>query len=79
MPLRQGQRMLRKYNFRNEQKIYLAVVFLLFFILAAGAEDLPFFKGYVTDQAGLISDGMKIKLENYLKDFENSESTQILS
>ena len=59
------------------KKIYLTVVFLLFFISAAGAEDIPFFRGYVTDQADLISDGMKVKLENYLKDFENSESTQI--
>jgi len=49
----------------------------LFFISAASAADIPSLEGYVTDQAGLISSEMKVKLEAYLKDFEKSDSIQI--
>ena len=59
------------------KKKYLWAVLVLFFISAANAADIPFLKRYVTDQAGIISAGIKVKLENYLKDFEKSDSTQI--
>ena len=59
------------------KKKYLWGILLLFFISTASAADIPLLEGYVTDQAGLISAGVKVKLENYLKDFEKSDSTQI--
>lgn len=54
---------------------------LLGLLLLAGqalALDIPKASGYVTDQAGLLSQTVELKLEQFLREFENSDSTQIV-
>ncbi len=56
----------------------LVVILLLILTTAsAGARDIPKPTGYVTDTAGLISQTVELKLEQFLRDFEASDSTQI--
>lgn len=58
--------------------------FLLVFLLislsvtSASARDVPAARGYVNDLAGLMSPGATLKLEQFLRDFEASDSTQIV-
>lgn len=53
-----------------------------FFILllissSAAALNIPKPTGYVNDKAGIISQTVELKLEQFLRDFEKSDSTQI--
>ncbi|MEA3543738.1 MAG: TPM domain-containing protein [Thermodesulfobacteriota bacterium] len=53
---------------------------ILIFLLTCStaiALDIPRPKGYVNDNAGLISPPVELKLEQFLRDFEKSDSTQI--
>ena len=58
-------------------KILPAVVALLFLPLPAVALDVPAATGYVVDRAGLLSPGTRLKLEQFLENFEKSDSTQL--
>ena len=57
----------------------------LFFLLclftlpfSAGAFDVPPVQGYVNDFAGLLSPAAKSQIENYLRNFDASDSTQVV-
>jgi len=55
-----------------------ALLLLLLCALPALALDVPQPGGYVNDLAGLLSPPAKLKLEQFLRDFEASDSTQIV-
>ncbi len=55
----------------------LLLVVLLLLPSFGGALDVPQTSGYVTDHAGLIDQGTELKIEQFLKNFEKSDSTQI--
>lgn len=55
----------------------LALLALLLVALPAAALDVPRPQGYVTDSAGLLSAATEQKLENFLEEFERSDSTQL--
>lgn len=62
-------------------KIVLIIATLLGFVIASAsafALDLPKLHGYVNDYAGMISPEAKAQLENELKNFEQTDSTQIV-
>jgi uncharacterized protein len=44
----------------------------------AGAFDVPSAQGYVNDFAGLLSPAAKSQIENFLRNFEASDSTQVV-
>lgn len=46
--------------------------------LTAAALDVPKLEGYVNDHAGLISPATELKVENFLRGFEASDSTQLV-
>lgn len=54
-------------------------IFLLLLLLPtlAAARPVPAPEGYVTDLAGLIDQGTELKIEQFLREFEESDSTQI--
>jgi uncharacterized protein len=56
----------------------LLLLLSLFLISSAYALDLPPLQGYVNDYAGMISPQAKTILENELKAFEQTDSTQIV-
>jgi len=60
----------------------IGLSFILFFIflltLSAHALDVPKLQGYVNDYANIISPSAKAGLENELRSFEQSDSTQIV-
>ncbi len=56
---------------------FLSLLLLFSLVLPAAALDVPPSKGYVTDQAGIISSATEQQLERYLRSFEESDSTQI--
>ena len=55
----------------------LLACFLLFLTLQAHALDVPNLRGYVNDYASMISNPARAKLEEELKAFEQSDSTQL--
>ena len=56
----------------------LFLLFILFIPVGDGlALDVPKLAGYVNDQADMISSGLELKIENYLREFERSDSTQV--
>jgi uncharacterized protein len=63
-------------------KFYLiALIFsvpLLFLFSSAYAFDIPKLEGYVNDYGNLISPSVRAELENELKSFEQTDSTQIV-
>ncbi len=56
----------------------LSVLFLLLVPLVSYALDVPKLQGYVNDYANMISPQAKTQLENELKNFEQTDSTQIV-
>lgn len=56
-----------------------ALLFLLLLLLPSlgSALDVPQPSGYITDVADLVDQGTELKIEQFLKDFEKSDSTQI--
>lgn len=54
------------------------ILLLLLSISPSAALDIPRAAGYVNDTAGLLSQGTKLKLEQFLREFEKSDSTQIV-
>lgn len=51
--------------------------FLLLFFGSGFALDVPKLTGYVNDHADLIPSDLELKMENYLREFERSDSTQV--
>jgi uncharacterized protein len=61
------------------KKIILIFFFFLFFLpYSLQALDVPPLRGYVNDYAGMISSPAKERLEEELKGFEQTDSTQIV-
>jgi hypothetical protein len=62
------------------QCLFVALVFCVMLFIHGGAQalDVPPLKGRVNDYAGMISPGVRAQLEMELKDFEQSDSTQIV-
>jgi uncharacterized protein len=61
------------------KKIFLSFILWLFCLpLTAHGLDVPRLQGYVNDYAGMISPSAKSKIEERLKAFEQSDSTQIV-
>jgi len=58
--------------------LFSALLTLLLFSLPAMALDVPQPGDYVNDRAGLLSPTAKLKLEEFLRGFEASDSTQIV-
>lgn len=58
------------------------LLFLLFCLcllpFSAGAFDVPPVQGYVNDFAGLLSPAARSQIENFLRNFEASDSTQVV-
>lgn len=55
-----------------------ALLFLFLLLPSLGsALDVPQASGYITDAADLVDQGTELKIEQFLKDFEKSDSTQI--
>jgi len=54
-----------------------AVLLLLLLPPPSVALDVPPATGYVVDRAGLLSPGTRLKLEQFLENFEKSDSTQL--
>jgi uncharacterized protein len=64
---------------RKGRKFYLLLIFLLFVSpFPAYGLDVPKLQGYVNDYAGMISPSVKSKIEEELRAFEQSDSTQIV-
>jgi uncharacterized protein len=58
--------------------LFLLIFILLFPPLAAYGLDIPRLQGYVNDHGGMISPSAKSKIEEELRAFEQSDSTQIV-
>ena len=58
--------------------LFLPIFFLLCLSFVAYGLDAPKLQGYVNDYAGLISPSAKSKIEEELRTFEQSDSTQIV-
>jgi len=56
--------------------LLLLLLFLMPFNVAA--LEVPKPTGYVNDQAGMLSPGTELKLEHFLRNFEASDSTQLV-
>lgn len=57
---------------------FFLAVFLLLSVSVVRALDVPKLQGYVNDYAGMISPETKTRLENELRAFEGSDSTQVV-
>ncbi|WPD24410.1 MAG: TPM domain-containing protein [Candidatus Electrothrix scaldis] len=55
----------------------LALLLITLTVLPVSARTIPAFKGYVNDYADMISGPVEAKLEQTLKSFEHSDSTQV--
>ena len=64
--------MMKKYS------SWFLLLFLIFASAPAAALEVPALQGVVNDYAGLISPEAKAKLENDLRAFEQSDSTQVV-
>jgi len=59
------------------RQIVISLFILLLLSAPAAALDIPKATGYVNDNAAILSPAVKLKLEQFLKSFEESDSTQI--
>ncbi len=60
------------------RKLTVLLLLLLLFPIGKGfCLDVPKLSGYVNDQADLISPEVELKIENYLREFERTDSTQV--
>lgn len=57
--------------------LLICIAALLLFSLPVTALEVPKATGYVNDRAGMLSQTTKLKLEQFLRGFEQSDSTQI--
>jgi len=64
---------------RKDKRFNLLLIFLFLFLpLTAYSLDVPGLQGYVNDYAGMISPSAKSRIEEELRAFEQSDSTQIV-
>lgn len=56
---------------------FLALLLITLTVLSVSARTIPAFKGYVNDYADMISGPVEAKLDQTLKSFEHSDSTQV--
>jgi uncharacterized protein len=63
---------------RKGKNFYLLLIFVLLLPLPAYGLDVPRLQGYVNDYAGMISPPAKLRIEEELRAFEQSDSTQIV-
>lgn len=63
---------------RHRLFLLLLGLFLPWLPATAGALEVPRPGGYVTDRAGILSPETVVKLEKFLRDFERSDSTQLV-
>lgn len=59
-------------------RLFTTLLLLVLLCAPAAARDIPAAQGYVNDNAGLLSQTTQKKLEQFLRDFEKSDSTQIV-
>jgi len=57
---------------------FVLLILLLILPLNVAALEVPKATGYVNDRAGLISSSTELKIENFLRGFEGSDSTQLV-
>jgi uncharacterized protein len=62
---------------RKGKKFYILLIFILLLPIPTYALDVPRLQGYVNDYAGMISPSAKSRIEEELRAFEQSDSTQI--
>ncbi len=60
------------------RRFILHFLLVLLLPLTAAALEVPKVAGYVHDHAGLISSATELKIENFLRGFEGSDSTQLV-
>ena len=60
------------------RRFILHFLLMLLLPLTATALEVPKVTGYVNDHAGLISSATELKIENFLRGFEGSDSTQLV-
>jgi uncharacterized protein len=60
------------------RRFILHFLLILLLPLTAAALEVPKVAGYVNDHAGLISSATELKIENFLRGFEGSDSTQLV-
>ncbi|PLY03407.1 MAG: hypothetical protein C0622_04460 [Desulfuromonas sp.] len=60
------------------RRLLLCLLLLTLTVVAAQALEVPKPGGYVSDKAGMISQTTELKLDQFLREFENSDSTQIV-
>lgn len=60
------------------RRFFLLSLILLLLPLQAAALEVPRLAGYVNDLAGIISPDIELKIENFLRGFESSDSTQLV-
>jgi uncharacterized protein len=60
------------------RRFILHFLLILLLPLTAAALEVPKVSGYVNDHAGLISSATELKIENFLRGFEGSDSTQLV-
>ena len=60
------------------RRFLLNVLLMLLLPLTAAALEVPKVAGYVNDHAGHISSATELKIENFLRGFEASDSTQLV-
>lgn len=58
--------------------IRLLLIFCLLFPLSSQALEPPKASGYVNDRAGLLTAPVRLKLEQFLRQFEETDSTQLV-
>jgi len=61
-----------------KKRLFLLIFFFLCLPFTAYGLDVPKLQGYVNDYAGMISSSVKPKIEERLRSFEQSDSTQIV-
>lgn len=59
------------------RRFIFSILTVLLLVLPAAALEIPKPTGYVNDLAGMLSQTVELKLEQFLRDFEKSDSTQI--
>ncbi len=60
------------------RRFILHILFFMLLPLNLAALEVPKVTGYVNDHAGMISSATELKIENFLRGFESSDSTQLV-
>ena len=68
----------KRWNPEMKKWLFPLIFFFLFLPLVASGLDVPRLRGYVNDDAGMISPSARSKIEEELRAFEQSDSTQIV-